>query len=128
MPSEKVSVLTREAVASTARNFQWKRKLPKWTAVVDGRELPARPLILEAAGATPNDPTNSHQAIAVLQELGFAVRYQGKPIQSKVEDRSARPVTDDFIHSLRGCSKGEGSLVEAREREHQIEKSRLTHG
>jgi AbrB family looped-hinge helix DNA binding protein len=37
-----------------------------------------------------------------------------------------QPITDDFISSLRGCLKGETSLVEAREREHQIEKSRLS--
>ncbi len=31
--------------------------MPKWTVMVDGRELPARPLMLEAAGVPPNDPT-----------------------------------------------------------------------
>jgi AbrB family looped-hinge helix DNA binding protein len=35
-----------------------------------------------------------------------------------------QPITDDFIHSLVGCLKGEDSLVEAREREHRIEKDR----
>lgn len=35
-----------------------------------------------------------------------------------------QPVNDDFIHSLRGCCKGKISLVEAREREHRIEKDR----
>jgi AbrB family looped-hinge helix DNA binding protein len=33
-----------------------------------------------------------------------------------------QPITDEFIHSLRGCLKGKTSLVEAREREHRIEK------
>jgi AbrB family looped-hinge helix DNA binding protein len=32
------------------------------------------------------------------------------------------PITDAFIHSLVGCLKGKDSLVEAREREHRIEK------
>ncbi len=32
------------------------------------------------------------------------------------------PITDEFIHSLVGCLKGEDSLVAAREREHRIEK------
>lgn len=128
MPSAKVSGLTKQAIASTARIFQWKRKLPKWTVIVEGRELPARPLILEAAGAPPNDPTNSHQAIAILQDKGFAVRYQGKPIESEAATYSSEAVTDEFIHSLRGCSKGEGSLVEAREREHRLEKTRITNG
>ena len=124
MPSSRVSVLTRQAIASAAKNFHWNRKLPKWTVIVEGRELPARPLILGAAGTPPNDPTNSHQAIAILQDMGFAVRYQGKPIENKVSTHNARLVTDDFIHSLRGCSKGEGSLTEARELEHRIEKTR----
>jgi bifunctional DNA-binding transcriptional regulator/antitoxin component of YhaV-PrlF toxin-antitoxin module len=35
-----------------------------------------------------------------------------------------QPITDEFIHSLVGCLKGEDSLVEAREREHRIEKDR----
>jgi hypothetical protein len=29
------------------------------------------------------------------------------------------PVSEEYIHSLLGCCKGEGSLVEAREREHR---------
>jgi AbrB family looped-hinge helix DNA binding protein len=35
-----------------------------------------------------------------------------------------QPITDEFIRSLRGCLKGTDSLVEAREREHRIEKDR----
>jgi hypothetical protein len=52
--------------------------MPKWTVIVGGRELPARPLVLEAAGVPPNDPTNSHQAIAILEGLGFETRYAGE--------------------------------------------------
>ena len=36
-----------------------------------------------------------------------------------------QPITKEFIRSLRGCCKGEDSLVEAREREHRIEKDRM---
>jgi hypothetical protein len=43
--------------------------------IVGERELPARPLVLEAAGVPPNDPTNSHQAIEILRGLGFETRY-----------------------------------------------------
>ncbi len=128
MASAKVSVLTKQAIASAAKSFQWNRQMPKWTVIVEGRELPARPLVLQAAGVPPNDPTNSHQAIALLKERGFTVRYQGRTIQNEVNDQDSRPVTDEFIHSLRGCSKGKDSLVEAREREHRIEKVRTTHG
>lgn len=33
-----------------------------------------------------------------------------------------QPITEEFIDSLVGCCKGEDSLVEAREREHRVEK------
>jgi hypothetical protein len=126
MASLKVSVLTKQDIARAAKSLQWNRQMPKWTVMVDGRELPARPLILEAAGVPPNDPTNSHQAVAILKDRGFDVRYQGKTIQGGYNDQELQPVTDEFIRSLRGCCKGEDSLVEAREREHRIEKDRMT--
>src|SRR5580658_10300359 len=85
MPSARVSALTREDITAAAKRLQRSRPA-KWTAIVDGRELPARPLVLEAAGVPPNDPTNSHQAVAILKERGFDVRYQGKTIQ-KADDR-----------------------------------------
>jgi len=99
--------------------------LPKWTVIVEGREFPARPLVLEAARVPPNDPTNSHQAVAILKDRGFDIRYQGKSLSDEGENQLLQPVTGDFIHSLRGSCKGETSLVEAREREHRIEKGRL---
>ena len=123
MPSLRVSVLTKQDIASAARDFQWTRQLPKWTVIVEGRELPARPLILDAAGVPPNDPTNSHQAVALLQERGFEVRYQGKALQRATEQESLAEL-DELIGSLRGCVKGGDSLVEMREREHKIEKPR----
>jgi len=67
--------LTRADILTTAGRFRWFRKMPKWTVIVEDRELPARPLVLEAAGVPPNDPTNSHQAIAILENLGFETRY-----------------------------------------------------
>jgi|SRR5450631_1912729 hypothetical protein len=128
MASTRVSVITKEVIVSTARDFRWNRQMPKWTVIVEGRELPARPLVLEAAGVLPNDPTNSHQAVAILKDRGFDVRYQGKSIPSEdSSDQILQPITDEFIHSLRGCCKGETSLVEAREREHRIEKNRFAH-
>jgi hypothetical protein len=124
MASAKVSVLTKEEIATAAKGFRWNRQMTKWTVIVDGREFPARPLVLEAAGVPPNDPTNSHQAVAILQDRGFDVRYEGKPVQDEYNDRVLPPVSDEFIHSLRGCLKGKDSLVEARESEHRIEKDR----
>jgi hypothetical protein len=71
--------LTKADILTTAGRFRWFKKLPKWTVIVEDRELPARPLVLEAAGVPPNDPTNSHQAIAILENLGFETRYAAEP-------------------------------------------------
>ncbi len=125
MASAKVSALTKQDIAATAKSFQWNRQMPKWTVMVDGRELPARPLVLEAAGVLPNDPTNSHQAVAILKDFGFDVRYQGKNVSDAHEEVKPH-ASDDLIRSLRGRYKGTPSLVEDREREHRIEKDRLT--
>lgn len=121
MASAKVSLLTKQDIAATARSFQWNRQMPKWTVIIEGRELPARPLVLEAAQVPPNDPTNSHQAVAILQDCGFEVRYQGKPLESESR-RPIRPITEEYIGSVRGCCKGEDSLVEALQREHRNER------
>ncbi len=122
MASAKVSVLTKQAIASAARSFQWNRQMPKWTVIVEGRELPARPLVLEAAGVPPNDPTNSHQAVAILKDRGFDVRYQGKTIHEAPSDQALQQNPADYIDRLMGCCKGKDSLVEARERDHRIER------
>jgi hypothetical protein len=34
--------------------------------------------VLEAAGVPPNDSTNSHQAVAILERLGFKTLYAGR--------------------------------------------------
>ena len=85
--------LTRADILSTASRFRWFRKLPKWTVIVDNRELPARPLVLEAAGVPPNDPTNSHQAIAILENLGFETRYATDPGNSDESVQADVPTT-----------------------------------
>ena len=51
------------------------------------RELPARPLVLEAAGVPPNDPTNSHQAVEILRRLGFETRYLKERGDLEIEQR-----------------------------------------
>jgi hypothetical protein len=79
MPSAKVAALTRQDITKAALSFEWSKRMTKWSAIVEGKELPARPLVLQAAGVAPNDPTNSHQAIAVLKDLGFETLYEGKP-------------------------------------------------
>lgn len=77
MPSPRVSALTREDITAAAKRLRAARPA-KWTVIVEGRELPARPLILAAAGVPPNDPTNPHQAVKILKERGFDVRYEGE--------------------------------------------------
>lgn len=124
MPSSRVSGLTKEDIATAAKNFHWTRQMPKWSVIVEGRELPARPLVLGAAGVPPNDPTNSHQAVAILQERGFVVRYEGRPLQTDSETPASLPGIDDLIQKLRGRYEGSPSLLEDREREHRIEKDR----
>ena len=73
---------TRQDVTDAARNFQWERQLPEWTTVVDGRELPARPLVLKAARVSDKNPTKTSEAAVILSDLGFEVRYMGTVIPS----------------------------------------------
>jgi hypothetical protein len=129
MPSTRVAALNREDITVAARNFRSNRRIPKWSVIVEGRELPARPLVLDAAGVPPNDPTNSHQAVALLQDRGFEVRYKGNPIRGEDERQkeagASSPSMDDLIRKLRGRYAGPPSLRDDREREHRIEKDRL---
>jgi len=85
--------LTRAEIVRAANNFRWTRKGAKWTVIVGERELPARPLVLEAAGVPPNDPTNSHQAVEILRRLGFETRYtrdQGEMGMNEREEPSEK--------------------------------------
>src|SRR5450755_2698815 len=118
MPSARVLALTREDITAAAKRLQIGRPA-KWTAIIDGRELPARPLVLEAAGVPPNDPTNSHQAVAILKDFGFEVRYQGKSV-SDSETQVEPSGIDQLIDSLCGRYKDTPEMVEDREREHVI--------
>ena len=79
MASARVAALTRQDIIKAARSLTWSKRMTKWSVLVDRTELPARPLVLHAAGVPPNDPTNSHQAVAILKDLGFETRYEGKP-------------------------------------------------
>jgi len=120
MPSTRVAALTREDIMAAAKRLRASRPA-KWTVIVEGRELPARPLILEAAGVPPNDPTNSHQAVKILEGWGFDVRYEGKATSGKGTPQSQAEM-EEFIRSLRGFLKGDDSIAEAREHGHRLEK------
>lgn len=104
MPSPKE--LTRAEVLDTARTFRWTKKMPKWRVVINGRELPARPLVLEAAGVAPNDTTNSHQAVAILEGLGFEIRYTRETLGTAMittratEDRDNQESIVDIVSRI----------------------------
>jgi hypothetical protein len=68
---------TKQDILNTARDFPWTAQLPYWTTVVDGKELPARPLVLKAARVSESNPLDEHAAAVILSDLGFEVRYKG---------------------------------------------------
>jgi AbrB family looped-hinge helix DNA binding protein len=61
---------------------------------------------------------------ALRDELGIEAGTR-VAIQRQENHLVLQPITQEFINSLVGCCKGKTSLVEAREREHRIEKHRI---
>jgi hypothetical protein len=96
--------LTRAEIIRTASTFRSTRKMSKWRVRIDNRELPARPLVLAAAGVPPNDPTNSHQAVAILKQLGFETSYAGHGEGGELSPPSApeSSITDLVAHIRSG--------------------------
>jgi hypothetical protein len=92
--------LTRAEVIRAASNFRWTRKGMKWTVIVGDKEFPARPLVLEAAGVPPNDPTNSHQAVEILRRLGFETRYAREQPEIGTKDEQDSPETATGLGSI----------------------------
>jgi len=92
--------LTRAEIVRAAHNFRWTRKGAKWTVIVGERELPARPLVLEAAGVPPNDPTNSHQAVEILRRLGFETRYSTEQREIRTNEKEGSLETGDGLDSI----------------------------
>lgn len=92
--------LTRAEIVRAANSFRWTRKGAKWTVIVGERELPARPLVLEAAGVPPNDPTNSHQAVEILRRLGFETRYAKESTEIRADEKEAAVEPGDGLHSI----------------------------
>src|SRR5713226_6789007 len=92
--------LTRAEIVRAADNFRWTRKGAKWTVIVDERELPARPLVLEAAGVPPNDPTNSHQAVEILRRLGFETRYTREQPEIRTNEKEESLETGEGLGSI----------------------------
>lgn len=92
--------LTRAEIVRAADNFRWTRKGAKWTVIVGERELPARPLVLEAAGVPPNDPTNSHQAVEILRRLGFETRYLREQPEIRTNEKEEPLKTGEGLGSI----------------------------
>ena len=92
--------LTRGEILRAADKFRWTRKGMKWTVIVGDRELPARPLVLEAAGVPPNDPTNSHQAVEILRRLGFETRYTREQPEVSTREEEESPQTGKGLSSI----------------------------
>ena len=92
--------LTRAEIIRAASNFRWTRKGMKWTVIVGDRELPARPLVLDAAGVPPNDPTNSHQAVEILRRLGFETRYTKEQPEVGAKDEEETPQGEKGLRSI----------------------------
>jgi hypothetical protein len=92
--------VTRAEIVRAARNFRWTRKGAKWTVIVGEQELPARPLVLEAAGVPPNDPTNSHQAVEILRRLGFETRYAREQREITTNEKEESQETEDGLDSI----------------------------
>jgi hypothetical protein len=102
--------LTRAEIVRAANNFRWTRKGAKWTVIVGDKELPARPLVLEAAGVPPNDPTNSHQAVEILRRLGFETRYVRE--QGTVGETEGKAASSRRTPYEEPSEKGLGSILE----------------
>src|SRR5260370_25659781 len=92
--------LTRAEIVRAADNFRWTRKGAKWTVIVGDKELPARPLVLEAAGVPPNDPTNSHQAVEILRRLGFETRYAKEQAEMRESEKVESLEPGDGLGSI----------------------------
>src|SRR5258707_6017774 len=92
--------LTRAEILRAASNFRWTRKGMKWTVIVGDRELPARPLVLEAAGVPTNDPTNSQQAVEILRRLGFETRYAKEQAEMRANEKVESLEPGDGLGSI----------------------------
>jgi hypothetical protein len=90
----KLATLTRNKITRVAKTFKGNRHAPKWNVIVEGVELPARPLVIESSGLAHNHSMNSHQAVTILKRLGFETRYDGK--QYSAASRCAFQVDINF--------------------------------
>lgn len=104
--------LTRAEIVRAANNFRWTRKGAKWTVIVGEKELPARPLVLEAAGVPPNDPTNSHQAVEILRRLGFETRYAREQGNIEIEGTERKAAASRRTPHEVPSEKKSGSILE----------------
>lgn len=85
---------------------------PQWLAGVD--EMRNDKVFVNSTGAVVI-PEYLRKELGIDEETCISIYREGDRI-------ILQPITEKFIHSLVGCCKGESSLVEARDREHRMEK------
>jgi AbrB family looped-hinge helix DNA binding protein len=100
------------ADANTELSVQAFTGSSKWSAAWD--EMQSATAFVSSAGAVVI-PDSLRKELGIEEGTRLSIYRE--------QDRLVlQPITKEFIHSLVGCCKGEGSLVEAREREHRMEK------
>ena len=72
--------LSRAAVVIAADDMKWKKELPKWTVIVQGKTLPLRPLARQVAQLAPHQRVSTGKTVEMFKKLGFQVLYEGKPV------------------------------------------------
>jgi hypothetical protein len=72
--------LSRATVVIAADDMKWKKELPKWTVIVQGKTLPLRPLARQVAQLAPHQRVSTGKTVEMFKKLGFQVLYEGKPV------------------------------------------------
>jgi hypothetical protein len=79
LDQEGAIALSRVAVVIAADDLKWKKELPKWTVIVQGKTLPLRPLARMVSQLAPHQRVSTGKTVEMFKKLGFQVLYEGKP-------------------------------------------------
>jgi hypothetical protein len=80
LDQEGAIALSRVAVVIAADDLKWKKELPKWTVIVQGKTLPLRPLARMVSQLAPHQRVSTGKTVEMFKKLGFQVLYEGKPV------------------------------------------------
>jgi hypothetical protein len=72
--------LSKVMVLIAAEDLKWKKELPKWTVLVQGKTLPLRPLARMVSHLAPHERVPTRKTVEMFKKLGFQVLYEGKPV------------------------------------------------